>query len=203
MRYTYCYYFADVKKLPLIFVFLATALLGFAQEEGMTVRGVIVNGDTLPLIQLKPVDVWEKRTFKTKRAERKYSRLKKKVIKVYPYAKLAGVKLNEYAAVLDTVQSEKQKKKFYKEIEEQLKAEFGSELKKLSMSEGRILIKLIDRETGNTSYELVNDLRGKLTAFFWQSFARIFGHNLKDRYDPEGDDREIEFIVQQIEAGLI
>lgn len=192
-----------MKKWIAVFAFIIFAGSGFAQEEGITVRGVIVNGDTLPLIQLKPVDVWEKRTFKTKRAERKYSRLKKKVIKVYPYAKLAGTKLNEYAAILDTVQSERQKKKFYKEIEEELKAEFGSELKKLTMSEGRILIKLIDRETGNTSYELVNDLRGKLTAFFWQSFARIFGHNLKDRYDPTGDDREIEFIVQQIEAGLI
>lgn len=184
-------------------MFVLIACSGYSQEGEMTVRGVIVDGDTMPFFQLKPVDVWEKRTFKTKRAEKKYSRLKKKVIKVYPYAKLAGVKLNEFASILDTVQSERQKKKFYKQIEEELKAEFGAELKKLSMSEGRILIKLIDRETGNTSYALVNDLRGKLTAFFWQSFARIFGHNLKDRYDPDGDDREIEYIVQQIEAGLI
>lgn len=193
----------NVKKIVVGFLLVLFACLGFSQEGEITVRGVIVDGDTMPFFQLKPVDIWEKRTFKTKRAERKYSRLKKKVIKVFPYAKLAGVKLNEFASILDTVQSERQKKKFYKQIEEELKTEFGDELKKLSMSEGRILIKLIDRETGNTSYELVNDLRGKLTAFFWQSFARIFGHNLKDRYDPEGADREIEFIVRQIEAGLI
>ena len=112
---------------------------------------------------------------------------------------LAAVKLEEYAQELEEVESEKEKKEFYRAIEAELKEEFEGELRKLTISEGRILIKLIDRETGNTSYTLVKDLRGKFSAFFWQSLARVFGHNLKSNYDPLGEDRNIEYIVQQIE----
>ena len=196
-----------MRKLLTISVFLSLVLTSLGQSKPnnreVVTRSAIHNGDTIPLIVLKPTYVWEKRTWKSSRQQKKYEKLKKKVVKVYPYAKLAGQKLREYASILDTVQSERQKKKFYKQIEEELKEEYGADLKKLTMSEGRILIKLIDRETGDTSYELVEDLRGQFTAFFWQSFARLFGHNLKTNYDPDGADREIEFIVQQIEAGYI
>jgi hypothetical protein len=195
-----------MRKLLVISLLLTLVLAGFGQSQPsreVVTRSAVHNGDTIPLIVLKPTYVWEKRTWKSRRQQKKYEKLKKKVVKVYPYAKLAGKKLREYASILDTVQTERQKKKFYKQIEEELKQEYGADLKKLTMSEGRILIKLIDRETGDTSYELVEDLRGQFTAFFWQSFARLFGHNLKTNYDPSGADREIEFIVQQIEAGYI
>jgi hypothetical protein len=84
-----------------------------------------------------------------------------------------------------------------------LKEQFGSELTSLTINQGRILIALIDRETGETSYELVEELRGKFSAFFWQGLARIFGHNLKTHYDPDGEQRDIENIVQQIELGIL
>ena len=90
-----------------------------------------------------------------------------------------------------------------KQAEDELKAEFEGDLKKLSFKQGIILIKLVDRETGNTSYELVQELRGNFTAFFWQTFARLFGYNLKVKYDPLGDDKEIEDIVVMIENGQI
>ena len=115
-------------------------------------------------------------------------------------AKLAGEKLRGYEGELAAIDSERKKKKFYKKVEKELKAEFGDELTKLTISQGRILIKLIDRETGDTSYELVSELRGNFSAFFWQGLARIFGHNLKSNYDPEGEDRMIEEIVQRIES---
>jgi len=73
----------------------------------------------------------------------------------------------------------------------------------MTFSQGKILIKLVDRETGNSSYELVKELRGAFSAFFYQAFARIFGFNLKIKYDPEGEDREIETIVKMIETGQI
>jgi len=82
-----------------------------------------------------------------------------------------------------------------------LKRQFESDLKNLSISQGRILIKLIDRETGNTSYELVKDLRGGFQAFMWQSLARLFGSNLKDQYDAQNEDQLIESIILQIERG--
>lgn len=168
-----------------------------------TVPGTVENGDTIANITLKPAQVQKRRTWKSKRKYNKYLRLQKKVVKVYPFAKLAAQKLDEYAKELEEVESDKEKRKFYKKIEKEIKAEYEGELRNLTVSEGRILIKLLDRETGNTSYYLVEELRGKFSAFFWQSAARIFGHNLKSKYDPLGEDKEIEFIVQRIERGEI
>ena len=80
---------------------------------------------------------------------------------------------------------------------------FEKEVRKLTVSQGIILVKLIDRETGRTSYQVIKELKGNVTAFFWQGIARIFGNNLKTEYDPEGEDRVIEDIVLGIEAGFI
>lgn len=166
-------------------------------------RATVHNGDTIANITLSTHRIVERRTWKDRRQHKKYVKLARKVKKVYPYAALAGHKLNEYAAELADVESEREKKQFYRRVEEELKAEYAGELKKLTISEGKILIKLIDRQTGDTSYELVETLRGKFSAFFWQGLSRLFGQNLKSEYDPTGEDREIEFIVQQIEAGII
>lgn len=167
------------------------------------VRATVENGDTIYHSNLHYLSVVGERKFKSKGEARKYYRLQKKVLKVYPYAKMAGQKIEEYADELAAVDSERARKKFYKKIEKELKEEYEGELKKLTFTEGAILIKLIDRETGNTSYGLVQDMRGDVTAFFYQGMARIFGQNLKNKYDPDGEDREIELIVQQIEAGLL
>ena len=120
---------------------------------------------------------------------------------MYPYAKLAGLKLKEYEMVLREAKNDRERRKIMKKAEEELNAQFGPELKKLNFSQGKILIKLIDRETGNSSYALLQDLRGKFTAFVWQQFARIFGYNLKIRYNPSNEDRQIEEIVLRIESG--
>ena len=85
----------------------------------------------------------------------------------------------------------------------ELKSDFERDLKQLTITQGRILIKLIDRETGNTSYALVKELRGSLQAFFWQGLARLFGTNLKTEFDAAGEDAAIESIVQQIERGQL
>ena len=161
---------------------------------------VLENGDTIPVAVLADAEISAPRVFKSAAEERRYRSLEKKVRKVYPYAKLAGEKLREYEDELSKIESERKKKKFYKKVERELKAEFGDELTKLTVGQGRILIKLIDRETGDTSYELVSELRGSFSAFFWQGLARIFGHNLKSNYDPDGEDRLIEEIVQRIKS---
>ena len=88
-----------------------------------------------------------------------------------------------------------------KQVEKELLDEYEDDLKKLTITQGRILIKLVDRETGATSYELVKELRGSFSAFFWQAFARIFGSTLKAEYDPYGEDRLIEEIVLLIDNG--
>lgn len=172
-------------------------------QEGNRVPATVEKGDTIPVITLSNYNVTARRTWKSRVQFNRFKRLEKKVVKVYPFAHMAAIKLESYAVQLSEVESDKEKKKFYKRIENEIKLEYEGELRKLTVSEGRILIKLLDRETGNTSYSLVADLRGKFSAFMWQGFARVFGHNLKSRYDPEGADREIEFIVQRIENGIL
>lgn len=190
--------------MRLFFISVFVIVSFFANGQGRTiVRAEIENGDTIPVITLNNFQVQSKRTWKSRAEYNRFKRLEKKVIKVYPFAHLAAQKLEFYAIQLEAVESEKEKKRFYKKIEQEIKEEYEGELRKLTVSEGRILIKLLDRETGNTSYTLVSELRGKFSAFFWQGLARVFGHNLKSKYDPEGEDREIEFIVTRIENGLL
>jgi hypothetical protein len=139
----------------------------------------------------------------SEKGKRNFDKLVWNVKKVYPYAKIAGLKLREYNDILAKVPSEGERRKIMKKAEKEIKDEFGSDLKNLTFSQGKILIKLLYRETGSSSYALVQELRGKFVAFFYQAFARLFGYNLKSTYDPEGEDKPIETIVKLIEKGLI
>lgn len=185
-------------------------MVSFAQEKSGTspnmiiVRAIIENGDTIPYLNLPEVVIIGQRTFKSEKEKAKYYRLVWNVKKVYPYAVLAGVKLKAYNNILTQMPVEAQRKIYMKKAEKELKDQFGADLKKLSLTQGRILIKLIDRETGNTSYSLVQELRGNFSAFMWQSLALLFGNNLKTKYDPTtGEDKQIEQIIHQIEDGVI
>lgn len=171
-------------------------------RSGTTVTAVVIGTDTVPVVNLPVFRIMDVRNFKSKKEEKSYYRLKRDVMKVYPYAKLAGEKLRLYNDTLVKISSEKMRKKYLKKIEKELKEEFTDDLENMGVNQGRILIRLIDRETGNTSYHLIEELRGAFSAFFWQSMARIFGHNLKSRYNPrEGEDKIIEEIVLLIESG--
>jgi len=161
----------------------------------------VVNGDTLLQAQLSMVTISSTRKFKSVRDQKRYEKLVRNVRKVYPYARLAGLKLREYESILKAAPNDRERRKIMKQAEKEITDKFGPELKKLNFSQGKILIKLIDRETGNSSYSLLQELRGKFTAFVWQQLARIFGYNLKTIYDPLGEDRQIEEIVQRIETG--
>lgn len=172
-------------------------------KDGYVLFARVVDGDTIPYIPLKEVNIIAFRFVENKRQARKLTKLIRNVKKVYPYAKIAGIKFEEYGAVLDTTEDRKKQRRIMKEVEKELKTEFGNDLKDMTFSQGRILIKLVDRETGNSSYSIVKEFRGSFTAFFYQAFARIFGFNLKTKYDPEGKDKTIETIVKMIESGQI
>lgn len=177
-----------------------------AQEVDTLTRTLFVveNGDTIPMVMITPPKIV---TFKftSERQKRKYNRLTKRVVKVYPYAHAAGELMADFDEELMKIDSKKQQKKFMELAEEELKSQFESELKNMTISEGMILIKLIDRETGNTSYELLQDLKGNFSAFMWQGLARLFGHNLKNKFDPSDVEQDlmIEDIVDKIEMGVI
>lgn len=163
-------------------------------------RSTIFKGDTIAVVDLKTALITSSRVFKDADAERKYRKLVRDVKKAYPYAKIAGQRIKEYNDLIADKKN-RERKKLMKEAEKNLKAEFKKDLENLTVNQGKILLKLIDRETGNSSYDLVKEYRGKMTAFFWQSFAVIYDDdlNMKVRYDKEGDDKIIEEIILMID----
>ena len=174
-----------------------------AKLDSIFSNKIIYLADSMPDKDLEEVVVYAPRIFEKKRDYKRYRKLVKKIKKVYPYAKTANQWLTDINNNLEKIESEREKKVFIKQAEKRLRSEFEDELIKLTFSEGRLLIKLIDRETGNTSYELVKQLRGSFSAFFWQSVALLFGSNLKSEYDAENDDRLIEEIIYQIDNGFL
>ncbi len=170
-------------------------------EKGIVVTATIYNGDTIPYVTLAPVVCSTDRVFKNQKQQAAWNRLKYNVKIVYPYAILASAKLKEYDHILSQLPNERERNKYTKHIEKELKDQFGEELKKLTVSQGRILIKLIDRETGHTTYDVVKSMRGSFSAFMWQGVALVFSSNLKDDYDALGDDNAIEQAIRLIENG--
>lgn len=188
-----------------IFISCALILLACsasAQYQGEVVRATVNNGDTIPVIELREVTIISWRNLSSKEG-RQMDKLMRNVKKVYPYAKLAGIKLIEYEDTLANCSTNKERKNIMKRVEKEIEAGYGQELRDLTISQGKILLKLIDRETGDSSYELVSDLRGEFRAVFYQAFARLFSYNLKVKYDPDGEDKEIEMIILMIERGEI
>lgn len=195
-------------KKALVAIVLFFSLPVFSQgdtakpkKQGYLVYFNIVNGDTLPIIYLRELTIFPPRVFTSKREEIRYTKLVRRIKKVLPYAKLAKVKLMIIELELKKIPTEEGRKEYMKIAEKKLRQDFEDELKNLTVSEGRLLIKLIDRETGKTSYELIKQLKGSFTAFMYQQIARIFGENLKDQYDSQGEDKYIEEIVVRIENG--
>ncbi len=202
-------------KVFFVFVLLFFTLNGaFAQQtaivrnfgrgaDTLVVFAKIVNNDTIPMVHLPEIPIYAMRLFDSRRDIRRIEKLIYNVKKVYPYARLAGLKLREYNTLLLDATSDKERKKIMKKAEDEINEQFGPELRDLTFTQGKILIKLIDRETTATSYTLLKDLRGGFTAFFYQGFARIWGYNLKTKYDPSGEDDLIETIVLMIENGQL
>lgn len=187
-----------------LLLFLTTGELSYAQNHQMLImQGRILDGDTMLYKQLPAAEIFAFRIYKSKRQQRKHEKLVRNVKKAYPYARLAGIKMQEYNQILAKLPKEADKKRVMRKLEKELQKKFGKDLRKLTFSQGRILIKLIDRETGKCSYEILQEFRGNFTAFFYQSFARVFSYNLKTGYSPQREDKEIEQIVQQIEQGIL
>jgi len=192
------------KGILIVVSVLLCRILSYSQDTTKTAPSTqIIEGDTIALVDVKPVVIFPPVPVGSKREAARYGKLVYNVKKVYPYAKLAGKQLTIYKKILDTIPTEKARKLYMKKAEKELEAKFGDEIKELTYSQGKILIKLIYRETGNSTFDIVKQLRGGFTAFIWQTLARIFGYDLKTDYDPGGNDQAIEQIVLMIEAGAI
>jgi hypothetical protein len=174
---------------------MASALI-----NGKLYDAIVLDGDTIPVVSLPTARVKAKRIFKSRKAEKKYRRLVYHIKKAYPYAKLAGEKMREVEEEVKDM-TPRERKKRMKQLEKEIKRDYEGDLMKLSFTQGRILIKLLDRETGEISYDIIKEFRGGFTAWFFQGVAKMFSYDLKSEYDAEGDDRLIEEIVQKIERG--
>lgn len=194
------------KRWLYILIFLFAPVIGQSQvvlippELPDSLAGRV---DSIPHVVLAPIRVEPHSKRYYRRQARRYSRLVVMVKKTYPLAKLAAARLKEYNNVYVTLKTKQQRKKYIKQVQQDLMNEYGDQIKHMSISEGRILMKLIDRETGHSSYEIIKEFRGGFTAFFWQTVARLFGNDLKVRYNPYGEDWMIESIVEQINQGTI
>lgn len=170
-------------------------------ENGTLLPGIILEGDTFAIIQLETVQIISNMKFASVKQRENWERLRYNVKKAYPFAIIASARLREYENILQKLPNDNTREIYMKIAEDKLKKEFEGQLKELTIKQGRILIKLIDRETGRTSYQLVKQLRGSFSAFMWQGLASIFGSSLKSEYDGKGEDLLIETAISQIEAG--
>lgn len=198
------------KYLSIAILWLLVALLcpGVQAQEQQPIRGYLVpmciyEGDTIPCVQLKTVYIFRPLSFKSEKERIEYYRLVRNVKKVYPISKEVNRAIIETYEYLQTLPNEKARNKHIKRVEKGLKEQYTPQMKKLSFSQGKLLIKLIDRQSHQTSYELVKAFMGPFKAGFYQTFAALFGASLKKEYDPEGEDRMVERIVLQVESGQL
>lgn len=161
---------------------------------------IVVGDDTLPIVKLKPVSVV---AFKDYITEYQYKRLKRNVKKVYPYAIQAADIISEIEEITGDIEKKRKKKKYLKGLEKELRDSFESELKNLTISQGKILTKLLSRETGSTTHALLSKYKSGTSAMLWNTLGKRFGYDIKKMYDPVNDpeDKNIEKIIQEIELG--
>lgn len=170
----------------------------------MTQMGTVqYKGKTIAHIIMPALPKYAPLTFKNDRERAEYNRLVYNVKKVLPWAKLAKLTIIETVEVLDQLPDKRSRDAHIKEVERGLKAQYGPALKKLTRSQGRLLIKLVNRECNQTGYAIAKAFIGPFKANLYQGIAVLFGNSLNKKYDPDGDDRYTERVVRMVEAGLI
>lgn len=169
------------------------------KKDNQILDAIIVDGDTIPILVLDEVLLVKEPTFNSKEARRRYYILRRKVLKVYPYAVIAGNKLDSLNLLLEDIKGRRKKKRFIKKFQNYLEDNFEEKLKKLTRSEGQILSKLMYRETGMSTYDLISEYRSGWNAFWWNIAANYYDISLKTPYAPEEDeeDKLIESILRQ------
>lgn len=198
----------DLICILFIIPFFCSGQIEEKEQDSTHYEYFIIEGDTIlrDAIDLDEVMLFNKLEFKDNKARIRYLILKRKTKKVYPYAKLAADRLVSLNERLESMKKRRYRRKYAKRIEKYINNEFSAELKKLTRTEGRILIKLIHRQTGKTTFDLVKELRSGWKAFWYQNTARLFKINLKEKFDPENveEDFLIEDILQrEFQAGKL
>ncbi|WP_405198505.1 DUF4294 domain-containing protein [Christiangramia sp. LLG6405-1] len=167
-------------------------------DTSMTTQYMIIAGDSIPreLIDLEEVVLLRRLKFDSNADRKRYLILRRKTRKVYPYAKMASERLLTLNSRLDDIKSRRARKKYTKIVQDYIEDEFSAELKKLTRTEGQILVKLIHRQTGTTAFELVKDLKSGWRAFWYNTTASMFDISLKEEYDPKNNQED--FLIEDI-----
>ncbi|MGI4022600.1 MAG: DUF4294 domain-containing protein [Janthinobacterium lividum] len=165
------------------------------KNDSIKVAVTQVNGEFVPWVLLPDANIRDMRVFKSPEERAAYNRLRYNVFKVLPYAQFAGARYRKLERDLATTGDRHKQKEMVKACEKEIKELFNKQIKNLTITQGEILIKLVQRETGNTSFELLKQLKGGFQAFMFQSAARVFGHDLKETYNAE-EDKDIEAILR-------
>lgn len=198
-----------MKKILLtVFFFSFIAVRLQAQEQTTTINGFLVpaciyEGDTIASLRMPTLYCFKPLVFKNKKQRQQYNRLVRNVKKTLPIAKEVNRAIIETYEFLQTLPDEKSRQKHLQAVEKSVKEQYTPRMKKLTFSQGKLLIKLINRETDSSSYELVKAFLGPFKAGFYQAFAAIFGASLKKEYHPESEDALIEQIVLLVESGQL
>lgn len=194
--------------LTLLFVF-ALSVDGqskgneFVPKGGARLMAQVEGNDTILLAFLHDIWVFPRSTFKNKAQEQYFWKTVRDVKRTLPYAKLISSELNQVNMKLVTMKSDAERKKFMNQFEKDAFKKHESNLKKMTVNQGRILMKLVDRECNKTTYELIKSYKGSFTAFFWQGVARVFGSNLKSEFDASDKDKVLERVIVLVEAGQL
>ena len=185
--------------LLLLVAFVVPSALAQRRSRGFWHQEWTVDkGDTIPLVHILPI-----RKYARKPDMRRYQRLIRQVKKCYPLAKQARIEMEKMERQLLAVKDKKEQEKLAKQLQKQLIKQYTPVILKMTISEGKVLLKLIDRETEYTAFQIIKDFRGGFVAGFWQMFAKMFGNNLKLEYEPETRDRVLEQIVTYYEMGWL
>ena len=171
----------------------------YGPNDTIIVPAKVVGNELLSASSGEYVWVQHAMTPAMRRRWEEWTRLRNAVYVTYPYARRAGMIMNEMNAKLAVLTTESQRKAYIQSREKELKKEFTQPLEQLSIYQGKILMKLINRQTGNNCYEIIKEYKGGFTARFWQTVAFFFSSSLKQPYDPKGDDQAIESIVEEVE----
>ncbi len=199
------------KKLLIVTILLLTTGISsiYAQQKTRKQPGkvyltpmCVYEGDTIPYVKLPTVYIFKPLKFKNKRARTQYYRLVRDVKKVLPIAKEVNQIIIETYEYLQTLPP-KERQKHLKRVEKSLKEQYMPRMKKLTFAQGKLLIKLVDRQTSSTGYDLVKAFLGPFRAGFYQTFAALFGASLKKQYDPTGDDALTERVILLVESGQL
>ena len=199
-----CKFLVEVKKYWLFIVFTGVSIFGFSNEYVLdSVRLQVNSNDTFYLARMQDVWVYPQMVFTSKKQERFYWRTVRDVKKTLPFAKELAIEMRVADQQLALLPDDKARRKWWKQHEKYLFKKYENDFRRMTASQGQMLMKLMDRESDKTSYDIIKHYRGKASANFWQFVAKLFKNDLKEEYDASDKDRIVERVINLVEAGQL